>query len=153
MNELVNFARQELFRLSDQEGNQTSVPSPSAERQVPDWLTHWRELARQTAGLSPDDPRMGPVLSTLAEAERAHKAGDAEGFQRAAIQAHRLMQFIPGARVRWQATVNSRLALLGPATVVHVHEDLGRLWVWVSWQGAGRWVHESIITTIEWPTR
>lgn len=115
------------------------------------WVSQWRELATVTHGLLPDDPRLVPVLDALAVCEGHYKAAELDGFAKGAEQVKRLMQFRPGATVRWEGTVNHRLTVLGPATVEVVHHDQGRLWVWVSWRGAGRWISETIITTIEGP--
>jgi hypothetical protein len=63
----------------------------------------------------------------------------------------RLMAFAPGAKVRWEGSENHRLCVLGPAMVEQVICSEGRLWVWTSWRGVGRWVSETIITKIEEP--
>ena len=115
------------------------------------WVSQWRDLATVTDGLLPDDARVGPVLSRLAECDRCYKAADLDGFTKGAERVRRLMHFVPGATVRWEGTANHRVTTLGPATVEHVHHDQGRLWVWVSWRGTGRWISETIITKIEGP--
>jgi hypothetical protein len=118
---------------------------------VPDWLTRWRELAQVTSGLEADDPRTTPVLATLAECQRAHEAGDMDAFTKAAARVRRLMQFAPGATIRWEGRVNHRRMVLGPAVIEYVHHADGKLYVFVVWKGIERWVSETIITKIEGP--
>jgi|CXWL01.1.fsa_nt_gi hypothetical protein len=109
----------------------------------------WRELAQMTAGLERDDPRLGPVLSALAACEAHDKAGDRSGFEHAAERVTRLMQFAPGAHVRWRGSEGHVLKVLGPAQVEHVHCSEGQLWVWTAWKGQGRWVPEYSIIAME----
>jgi len=116
------------------------------------WVSRWRELATVTHGLLPDDPRVNPVLSTLAECDRSYKAHDLDGFKTGTERLRRLMGFARGAVVRWEGVANHRLVVLGPATVEQVHEYHGRLYVWVTWKGIERLISESIIMQIEGPT-
>lgn len=148
MNELVNFARQALERRSDE----SEKEPPSVDLQMSDWLSRWRGLATATSGLLPDDPRVDPALRGLANCDRCYRDGDLDGFRKGAERVRWLMQFAPGATVRWKGSVDHRLCLLGPATVEHVHHDDGKLYVFVVWKDLGRWVSEAIITTIEEPT-
>ena len=111
----------------------------------------WRELAQLTAGLERDDPRLNPVLDMMIEGARSQDAGDALGFEKATERVQRLMQFAPGALVRWQGSEEHQLKVLGPATVEFVHVADNQLWVWTTWKGQGRWVPESVMTTIERP--
>lgn len=62
---------------------------------VHDWLAEWRELATKTAGLLPDDPRLGPVLEGLAQCDEAFLANDYRRFlkEKAAVLA--LMNEVP----------------------------------------------------------
>lgn len=115
------------------------------------WTAQWKDLARDTHGLLPDDPRIGPLLGALAVCDHHYKAQDLDGFTKGAERVRRFMQFVPGAKVRWQGSNNHRLCILGPSTVEMVHCNQGRLWVWV-WHGMGRWVCESIVTKIEGST-
>jgi len=139
--------------LPDERGKKLLAKAGARVRQVQptDWLTRWRELAQVTGGLLPDDPRVNPVLSVLADCDRAHRLGDLHGFQRAAARVHRLMQFAPGSTVCWDGTVNHRLTLLGPAPVEFVHFADGRLQVCVVWQGNWRLVSEAIVKEIRDP--
>lgn len=109
----------------------------------------WRELAQLTAGLERDDPRLHPVLDMMMQGAKAQDAGDAIGFARATERVQYLMQFAPGALLRWQGTEGHQLRMLGPATVEFVHLADNQLWVWTTWKGQGRWVPGSVITTIE----
>jgi hypothetical protein len=126
-----------------------AVPTP--KRGSHEWWTEqWRGLANVTDGVLPDDPRVGPVLDTLAICDKHFKAADLNGFEKDAKRVRRLMLFAPGALVWWEGEfISHRLGVLGPATVEQVSRSDGRLWVWVSWRGIGRWVNESIITKIE----
>jgi hypothetical protein len=126
-------------------------PLTLPEAQV-DWPVIWRELAQVTDGLSPDDARVGPVLFALAVCEARYKAGDLDGFTISAERVRRLMAFVPGASIRWDAVVGQRLVALGPARVEYVHNDNGQLFVFVTYQGVERWVSETILTTIMGPT-
>jgi hypothetical protein len=114
------------------------------------WVGRWRELATVTNGLLSDDARVGPVLSALAECDRSYKAADLDGFTKGAARVRRMMCFIPGAKVKWEGTVNHRRRTLA-ATVEHVHNDDGKLYVFTIWNGIERWVSEAIITKIEGP--
>ncbi len=152
MNELVNFARQVVERRSG-EGKKDSMATPSSEVQGSDWLSRWRELARLTDGLLPEDPRFDPILTALSDCDRAFKAQDLDAFTKGTERVRRLMQFTPGAKVRWEGTVNHRLCTLGPATVELVHHDEGKLFAFVVWRGIERWISETIITKIEGTTR
>jgi hypothetical protein len=102
-----------------------------------------------TDGLEPEDPRLTPVLSALAVCEAHDKAGDRSGFEHATQRVHYVMQFRPGAQVRWQGSDGHHLKVLGPALVEHVHCSEGQLWVWTAWKGQGRWVPEHSITAME----
>lgn len=104
-----------------------------------------------TAGLEQDDPRLNPVLDMMAQGAKAQDAGDVHAFEQATERVQRLMQFAPGALVRWQGNEGHHLKMLGPSPVEFVHVADNKLWVWTTWKGQGRWVHESIVTTIEWP--
>jgi len=101
-----------------------------------------------TAGLEHDDPRLSPVLSALAACAASYKAADQSGFEHAAQRVQYVMQFAPGALVRWQGHEGHHMTVLGPAMVEHVHCSEGQLWVWTEWKGQGRWVSESIIVAI-----
>lgn len=46
----------------------------------PNWLSAWRELASQTAGLLEDDSRLGPVLEGLGRCDEAFLANDYHRF-------------------------------------------------------------------------
>jgi hypothetical protein len=109
----------------------------------------WRELAHMTSGLEAEDPRLTPVLSDLAACEAHDKAGDRSGFEHATQRVQYLMQFRPGALVRWHGSEGHALKVLGPAPVEHVHCSEGQLWVWTAWKGQGRWVPEHSITAME----
>lgn len=134
------------------------LPAPSREEALTEALSPipplhpgWRELAQLTAGLERDDPRLNPVLDMMIEGAKLQDAGDALGFEKATERVQRLMQFAPGALVRWQASEGHQSKVLGPATVEFVHVADNQLWVWTTWKGQGRWVPESVITTIEKP--
>lgn len=116
------------------------------------WVDQWGTLSRETHGLTPDDPRLNPILDALAVCDRHYRTADLDGFTKASERVRRLMRLAPNARVWWEGAVNHLLRTLGPATVEDVQHDTGRLWVWVTWQGTGRWVSESLITNIEGPT-
>lgn len=45
------------------------------------WHSAYREIARITYGLMPDDPRLGKVLAAIDECDRAFFRGDWSGFQ------------------------------------------------------------------------
>ncbi len=126
--------------------SRTAAPSTPAS----DWLTRWRDLATVTSGLDADDPRLTPVLKGLAACQHCHDSGDLDGFTQAAARVRRLMQFVPGATVRWEGAVNHRLTTLS-AVAEHVHYDGGKLIVFLTWQGLDRCVADSIITQIEGP--
>ncbi len=49
-----------------------------------DWLSTWRTLERLLRSISPEDPRAGAVLPSLARCDSAFERGDWLGFQRAA---------------------------------------------------------------------
>ena len=115
------------------------------------WTAQWRDLAKLTHGLQPEDPRFGPVLAGLAVCDQHYKAADLDAFTVGAERVRRLMQFVPGAKVRWEGMVNHRLTVFGPATVELVHHDQCRLVVFLTWKGIERWVSEAIITKIEGP--
>lgn len=152
MNELVNFARQQLGRHSaEDEQASIAMPSPGECPKAPNWLDRWRQLARVTDGLLPDDPRLNPLLSVLADCDRHYQSGDVAAFMKAAERVRRLMCFVPGATVRWEGAMNHRQATLGPAVIEHVHYDGANLYVFVIWRGIERWVSETIITKIERP--
>jgi hypothetical protein len=116
-----------------------------------DWLARWQEVAQGTDGLLPDDPRVDPVLTVVAECNRCHKTQNVDGFMTSTARIRRLMAFVPGATIRWEGIANQRLMILGPATVEYVHHDDGKLYVFVVWQGTERWVSETSITTVERP--
>lgn len=117
------------------------------------WVSQWKDLAMVTDGLLPDDPRLGPVLDCLASCDGCYKAADVDGFEKASIRVRRFMQFVPGAHVWWQGEfMPHRLGNIGPAIVEQVHYDNGKLWIWTSWRGVGRWVSEAVICKIEGPT-
>ncbi|MFY4728333.1 hypothetical protein [Nitrospira sp. BLG_2] len=61
----------------------------------PNWLAEWRELASQTAGLLPDDPRLSPVLEGLSRCDEAFLANDYPGFLRAKAAVLCLMKEVP----------------------------------------------------------
>ena len=46
-------------------------------------MAGWRELASMTAGMTPDDPRLAPVLAALEACDNAFLANDWLGFQQA----------------------------------------------------------------------
>lgn len=116
------------------------------------WVLEWNGLSKVTDGVLPDDPRVAPVLDALAVCDRLYQTADLDGFTKASQRVYWVMQFVPGARVWWEDEYRShRLGVLGAATVEQVICSEGRLWVWVFWQGIGRWVSESIITKIEGP--
>jgi hypothetical protein len=129
-----------------------AVPIP--ERGSHEWWTEqWRDLARVTDRLLPDDPRLAPVLDSLSKCDHFYKLQELDGFTKASQRVRRLMLFVPGAQIWWEGEFMShRLGSLGSATVEQVICSDGRLWVWGIWQGIGRWVSESIITKIEGPT-
>lgn len=117
------------------------------------WVSHWNDLAMVTDGVLPDDPRLGPLLDCLAVCDGCYKATDLDGFEKASARVRRLMQFVPGAKVRWEGEFMShRLGSIGPAIVEQVICSDGRLWVWIAWQGLERWISETIIVKIEGPT-
>lgn len=124
------------------------VPEPGSHDW---WIFRWRDLAKATDGLLPDDPRLNPVLDALAVCDRHYKEADIKSFTKGAERVRRLMLFTPGATVRWEGTLNHRRTTLGPAIVEHVHVDDGRLIVFVVWKGLPRWISECIITKIEGP--
>lgn len=68
MNHLVNLARRYLG------ANHHAGPS---------WLEVWRELARITYGVMPEDPRFKPVMIALDACDAAFEADDWEAFQEA----------------------------------------------------------------------
>ena len=147
MKERSELVERALAMLNAVPSRRTAAPVTPAS----DWLSRWRELASITASLEADDSRLPVVLIALAECQHAHDAGDLHGFITAAAQVHRLMQFIPGASVRWEGSMNHRLCSLGPATVECVQYSRGRLWAWITWQDSGRWIADTLITQIEGP--
>jgi len=48
------------------------------------WLAVWRELATLTYGITPQDPRLGPVLTALNRCDEAFANDDWARFQRGA---------------------------------------------------------------------
>ena len=116
------------------------------------WTAQWKDLARVTDGLLPDDARLGPVLNGLADCDRYYKAADLDGFTKGAERVRRLMAFTLGAMIWWQGSKDHRLCVLGPASILHVHQDDGKLYVFVVWKGTERWISESIIIKIEGST-
>ena len=68
MNELVKLAKEHLGK------------HPQTR---PDWLAAWRELARLTYGITPEDQRLQPVLTALNVCDGAFAAGDWAAFQEA----------------------------------------------------------------------
>ncbi len=72
MSELVRLARQALADKVRQEAAK------------PDWSTAWRELANLTSGITPEDPRLQPVLAALDACDNAYLANDWPGFEQAA---------------------------------------------------------------------
>lgn len=116
------------------------------------WISQWKGLATVTDGLTPEDPRLNPILDALAVCDRHYRTADLDGFEKASQRVYRLMQFVPGARVCWEGEYRShRLGVLGPAKVEQVICSEGRLWAWVFWQGRGRWVCEAIVSKNEGP--
>lgn len=59
------------------------------------WLTEWRQLAAETSGLLPDDPRLAPVLEGLSRCDEAFLANDYPGFLRAKAAVLALMHEVP----------------------------------------------------------
>jgi RecB family endonuclease NucS len=116
-------------------------------------VAQWRALVTTTHGLMKEDPRVGPVLSALAVCDAHYKGGDVDRFQVATERVRRLMQFAPGAMIRWESRVHDRLVILGPGRIEHVHDDHGRLQVFVIWEDTARWISDAIITEIEEPIR
>jgi len=58
----------------------------------PDWLNAWRELARLTDGLLPDDPRLQSILMALRRCDDTFLANDWPAFQRAAEHVRQAVQ-------------------------------------------------------------
>ena len=68
MNELVKLAKEHLR-------NNQNIQH--------DWLAAWRELAELTYGITPEDPRLQPVLTALNVCDVAFVADDWTAFQEA----------------------------------------------------------------------
>lgn len=68
------------------ESSSTSAPAP------PDWLGAWRELARLTDGMLPDDSRLQPILMALRRCDDTFLANDWPAFQRAVEQVRQAVQ-------------------------------------------------------------
>jgi hypothetical protein len=73
-----NLVRGALERLTG-----TRKPAP---RNSQEWLSHWRELAQVTYGITGDDPRYEPVLRWLDVCDAAFVMGSWAAFQEAAEQ-------------------------------------------------------------------
>ena len=56
-----------------------------------EWCNAWRELASVTAGMLPEDPRVDPVLTALAECEAAFVQGSYPAFQQTVVKVKRIM--------------------------------------------------------------
>ena len=115
-----------------------------AEKSVADWLKEWKSMAQMTAGLSGEDPRYPAVLAGLAACEVASRAEDLAAFRRETQSVKRLLTFVHGALVQWK---DERKRVRGPAPVLDLTFEDGRLWVWVEWEGH-RWISENIIASI-----
>lgn len=57
-----------------------------------DWTGIFRELARLTHGIEPDDFRLFDVMTAMHTADDCFKAGDWVGFQRAANEVRRIVE-------------------------------------------------------------
>ncbi len=58
-------------------------PERSEKPTQTEWRAAWRELADLTAGLFPDDPRVGPVLHALEQCNEQFQRGNWSAFLRA----------------------------------------------------------------------
>jgi len=84
MSELVEMAKR---ALAEKKGLGTT-PRPTHH----DWLQAWRHLARDTYGVTPDDPRLQPVFFALSVCDDLFLRGDWDGFQQAVQKVRRAMQ-------------------------------------------------------------
>jgi hypothetical protein len=163
MNELMDIARQTLKRKKSAVEPATGhVPAlsrhlsreGSCATQEPkdlshpgfNWLQQWRNLAQVAGTVSEDDPRYTPTFTALADCEAAFRAQDEKEFIRAAERATRIAAFVPGSWISWR---DEQKGACGPATALDVIYSEGRLWVWLEWEGTGRWLNEILITRIE----
>ena len=83
-------------------GTPVDIPDPVARlivdragpnvRIIKDWLTAWRGLAQMTYGLTPEDPRLQPVLAALDVCDAAFMADDWEAFEQAREGVRRAME-------------------------------------------------------------
>ena len=113
---------------------------------APDWLMLWQRVAQLSGGISSQDPRRDPMLNALAECEAAYRAKDEALFATATDRVTSVACYVPGATVYW---TDQRNRPCGPAPISDVILSDGRLWVWLEWDRAGRWLNETLITRIE----
>jgi hypothetical protein len=68
--------------LPGEYGQKLLTKAPGKVRHVqPDWLKAWRELCEMTLGITPEDPRLKPVLDALNRCDEAFAQGDWVKFQ------------------------------------------------------------------------
>ena len=103
-------------------------------------------MAQMTSRISDADTRYAAVLAALAGCELAFRSEDLAAFQREAERVKRFTTFVPGAFVQWK---DEKKRPCGPAAVLDVTIQDGRLWVWVEWQDQPRWISEIIIHSIK----
>ncbi|HJY80409.1 MAG TPA: hypothetical protein VKK81_04930 [Candidatus Binatia bacterium] len=72
------------------ETTEDSIP-PLAPPPSPGWLAAWSELAQATYGITPDDSRLRPVMTALAQCDHAFATDDWPAFQRAAVEVKQIV--------------------------------------------------------------
>ncbi|MBX3341994.1 MAG: hypothetical protein KF711_10415 [Nitrospira sp.] len=95
----------------------------------PDWATKWRDLAKESSGVTPDDPRLNSILSALALADTAYKSKDLATFEQAAARVRRLMKLMPVATIEWER--HDRTTQRGLIDFLH-HDETGGLWIFLT---------------------
>lgn len=95
----------------------------------PTWLDRWKDLAKATDGMLPDDPRLPLVTAALHRCDDHYKAGNQEGFEQEAATLDRLMLITPGNTITWERPDRTQQR----AVVDFLHcDDSGALWIFLT---------------------
>jgi hypothetical protein len=105
------------------------IQGPVMKAEQPDWAAKWRDLAKLTNGILPDDPRLDAVREALALADTAYQAKAPVAFEEAAARVRQLMKLMPGASIEWQR--HDRTQMRGLIDFLH-HDETGGLWIFLT---------------------
>ncbi len=81
-----------VYEVLGPHGKPGDVVRSQARADTAAWLAAWRELAAITDGITADDSRFQPVMSTLEQCDTAFLANDWPAFQQAAAQVRLAVQ-------------------------------------------------------------